>query len=290
VSHSSHTAEATEAARIFHDAAGLNRSDPLRRHNLLEFPPYGQVVMTGDLHGHRKNFDKLVRYAMLDRAAARHVVLHEMIHAESEGGPTDDSHELLLEVAKYKCEFPEQVHFLQSNHELSQWTEHQIFKNGRPVIEDFVRGVLDHYGVEGGRSVYDAILDFLSSFPIAARTPNRLWLSHSLPAVADMQTFDPAVFSRPLAPYDLEYGGSVYQLVWGRRFSPEQLEQLARMFDVDFFIIGHTPQETGFDVVLDRVIILASDHNHGSFLPIDLARPCTLEHLVTSIRKFVAVA
>ena len=52
--------------------------------------------------------------------------------------------------------------------------------------------------------------------------------------------------------------------------------------------MGHTPQETGY-ATIGRLIILASEHNHGTFLPIDLARRYTLEELEASIRKFVSV-
>jgi len=39
----------------------------------------------------------------------------------------------------------------------------------------------------------------------------------------------------------------------------------------------------------DRLIILASDHNHGTFLPFDLSKTADAEHLIQNIRKFVAV-
>ena len=49
---------------------------------MLQMPNYGQLVMTGDLHGHFRNFDRLKKYANLERTPARHVVLHEMVHKE----------------------------------------------------------------------------------------------------------------------------------------------------------------------------------------------------------------
>ncbi len=280
---------ADQATDLFRRAAEANRNDPLRDGNLLRFPDYGQLVMTGDLHGHAANFAKLRRYAMLDRVAARHVLLHELIHAETAPGEPDRSHALLLEAARWKLDHPDQVHFLQSNHELSQLTDHPILKNGRVVLEDFRRGVYEGY-VPRGEEVYRAICEFLASFPLAGRTHHRVWVSHSLPAEEDLADFDAGVFGRPLCPLDLAPGGPVYRLVWGRRFSPGHLEALARLFDADFFIVGHQPQESGSLVAHGRLIILASDHNHGSFLPVDLARPCTLEYLAGQIQKFVAVA
>lgn len=281
--------DAAKAIKTYRDAARANREDPFRKGGLIRLPGYGQVVMTGDIHGHRKNLDKLQRYAMLDRVTARHVILHEMVHAEKHGDEIDHSHEVLLAAAEYKCEFPEQVHFLQSNHELAQLTGYQIAKNGRLVIEDFNTSVLKAYGAPHGKEVLDALNEFIASFPLAVVTENRVWMSHSLPSVQDMPDFDKAVFDRDLSVADLRDNKSVFALVWGRRHTAEQLDQLAELLDVDVFISGHQPQEMGYAVEFDRLIILASDHNHGTFLPFDLSRPQTTNDLIKNIRKFVAV-
>ncbi len=37
------------------------------------------------------------------------------------------------------------------------------------------------------------------------------------------------------------------------------------------------------------MLILASDHNHGVFLPINLAKKQTIEELVKAIRPYVSV-
>ena len=67
------------------------------------------------------------------------------------------------------------------------------------------------------------------------------------------------------------------------------LGKATEVLDVDFFICGHQPQETGYDVLHDRMIILASDHNHGVFLPLDLSKPVTIESLTRNIRPFASV-
>ncbi|MBX3397054.1 MAG: hypothetical protein KF841_17000 [Phycisphaerae bacterium] len=283
--------DADEAVATYRQAAQANREDPFRRGSMLHLPPYGQVVMTGDLHGNDRNFEKLQRYAMLDRVQARHVVLHEMVHLDLIARTDiDTSHALLFKAAKYKCEFPEQVHFLQSNHELAQLTGYLIAKNGRVVIEEFNHAVRDAYGAQRGDEVLEAINEFIASFPIAIRTPNRVWMSHSLPNAHDMDEFDASVFDRELTSDDLHTNRTVFNLVWGRRQTREQIESLATALQVDTFIVGHQPQEMGFARVLDRIIILASNHNHGTFLPFDLSKPKSTDELVDSIRKFVEVA
>ena len=56
------------------------------------------------------------------------------------------------------------------------------------------------------------------------------------------------------------------------------------------FVVGHQPQDTGWYVMHERLLILASDHNHGVLLPIDLSKPADMEQLVTRMRPFVSVA
>lgn len=281
---------AQDAAKYLKKAAELNDDDPLRNGSLLEFPNYGQLVMTGDLHGHMRNFERIRNFANLEHFAARHVILHEIVHQEVEGYDAEDlSYQVLIEAAKWKCDYPDQVHFMQSNHELAQLFGDEITKNGRVVTADFENAIRQEYGDEFG-PVYEGVEAYIRSLPLAGRTPNRVFLSHSLPGPREMFAFDPSVIARVPTEADLGDNGSAHMLVWGRYQTPEMLETLRESFDVDFFITGHQPQETGYDVRHDCMIILASDHNHGVFLTLDLAKPTTLDKLTSTIRPLAAIA
>lgn len=281
--------DAIRDADAFCEAAQLNRSDPLLDGSLLRFPDYGQLVMTGDLHGHRRNLERVQKFCDLQYAGARHVILHEIIHEEV---PTLDGRDTsfvpMLTAAKWKCAFPDQVHFLQANHELAQLNGHEITKAGRVVTMGFADAVCEEYGQSGGR-VLDAIYDFIASFPLAGRTPSRILLSHSLPSPRDLPRFDPAVLTRSPTQEDLSERGSAHVMVWGRYHTEATLATLRDLLDVDYFICGHQPQETGYGLVHSRMIILASDHNLGTFLPIDLGKPATLDSLVAAIRPLAAI-
>lgn len=279
-----------QAIETFREAAELNLDDPLRKGSQIVFESYGQVVVTGDLHGHRRNFEKLVRYCALGTSPGRSIVLHELIHGEPDGpGRPDRSCSLLLDAARWKCEFPDQVFFLQSNHEVSQITGRGIVKSGRGVLEDFVAGVEAAYGAENTSGIMDAISTFILSYPLAARLPNGVFVSHSLPAPRDMDEFDPSVLNRRITVEDLKHS-SAGKFLWGRRHPPELIEQLAEMLEVDIFILGHQPQPEGFKQIGERTLILSSDHNHGVFLPIDLSKPTTMPELVKKIRKLASIA
>ncbi len=281
---------ASRAIELFREAAALNRNDPLRHGSLLELPNYGQVVMTGDLHGHRRNFEKLVAYCRLEKTPIRHVLLHELIHEEPVTWTAHDrSVELLLDAARWKTFFPDQVHFLQSNHELAQLNDHDITKGGRSVSEDFREGVAEVFGREELGALLEAINEFFASLPVAARAPNRIFFSHSLPDSDDLGWFDPACIRKPPDQLDLSEGGPIYQLVWGRRHDEALLDALSKAWDVDQFVVGHQPQAWGHEVMFDRLLVLASDHNHGVFLPIDLGRRYTTAELESRVRKFAGV-
>ncbi|MFQ5490840.1 MAG: hypothetical protein ACE5GE_08980, partial [Phycisphaerae bacterium] len=224
------------AVEVFRQAAEFNRQSELLEGAVIKFPDYGQLVMTGDLHGHWRNFEKLRRFCDLGRAPVRHVVLHELIHEEPASlAEPDLSHLMLLAAAHWKCDFPDQVHFLQSNHELSQVTGHQITKGGRIVNQDFERGVSETYGPDAD-AVLEAMLDFMSSYPLAGRTANRVFLSHSLPGSRTLSDFKASDLNRTLGPQDLANHGTAYALVWGRHQGAELLDALAETLDVDLFV------------------------------------------------------
>jgi hypothetical protein len=278
-----------DAVRVLREAAELNLQDPNREGTLLRFPSAGQVVMTGDMHGHVRNFEKLQRFCTLATSPARSVVLHELIHSEpSPAGNPDYSIDLLLRACEWKTQFPDNVFFLQSNHELAQLRGQEITKGGRSVLFDFARGIGERFGAAHTGKILEAVNAYIASLPLAARLANRIFLSHSLPDALMVEWFDPAMFNRMPTAADLSPGGAAYSLVWGRFHTAEVVAAYCRKFDCDICVVGHTPQESGYHIV-GQMVILASDHNHGTFLPIDLSRQYTTDSLEASIRKFVSV-
>jgi hypothetical protein len=217
------------------------------------------------------------------------VILHELIHDDLvQPGQLDLSIDLLLRVAQWKRDYPDNVFILQSNHELAQLRGQEISKGGRSVLHDFEQGIVHRFG-DGAEAVLAAACDYISVLPLAARTRNGIFMCHSLPDPLLLDTFDISIFDRQPTEADLAPGGPAYALLWGRFHSPAAVNQFAQRLGVECFIIGHTPQDNGY-ATIGRLIILASEHNHGTFLPIDLSRRYTVAELESNIRKFVSVA
>ena len=142
---------------------------------------------------------------------------------------------------------------------------------------------------EGCDEIMSAVGQFLFSQALAVRCENRIWFSHSLPADRLIDKFDPEVLSRPLEKEDIARPGAAYILTWGRRHSQALLDKMARLFDVDLFILGHQPQDQGCCQAGENTLIIASDHNHGCILPIDLAKSYTVQELADSLVHLTSI-
>lgn len=284
------TMDAAAACEVLAEATGLLRDDPDRNGPVVHFGSAGQLVVTGDMHGNLANFNKLCRFCNFQRSPGRRVLLQELIHQDlTVGDGMDHSIDLLLRVAALKVAHPDSVFIIQSNHELAQLLRQEITKGGRSVISEFDRGVAYRFGRDAGR-VLDAVAAYIRALPLAARTASGIFIGHSLPEPARLRSFDYGVFAREPTDEDLSPGGPAYSLVWGRFHTPADVDQFAQRLGVQHVVVGHTPQEFGHATV-GRMIILASDHAHGTFLPVDLARRYeSIEELEAGIRKFVSVA
>ena len=252
--------------------------------------PEAEIWITGDLHDHRRNFEKFIRAADLANHPHRHVVLHELIHGDhyDENG-AEDSWEMLVRAAELKADYPRQVLFLLANHDLAQIHGEGIMKGGLSVCEAFNKGIKRDFGDRQG-TVQAALTEFLLSFPLAIRTDNGLFITHSIPGNDEIANFDYTVFERELTGPDYKRRvGPVYQLIWGRKASPEGTAAFAEKVGADLLITGHQPQETGYAIVGDKHLILASDHNQGVFLPLSLSERYTMDALVDRLQRFIAL-
>ncbi|MGA1979221.1 MAG: metallophosphoesterase [Sedimentisphaerales bacterium] len=267
-----------------------SNADKFRQGNLIYLPFGVRLIATGDIHGHRRNFERIVAFADLANNPHRHILLQEIIH----GGPEDAekgclSYKLLFDVVRYKLSFPDRVHIIMGNHDTAFITNSKIMKDGREMNRSMCLA-LEREFPEAGDDIKLAIKQFLFSQPLAVRCENRIWLSHSLPADRFADKFDRQILDRQLKTNDCEKPGSAYLLTWGRNFSQQTLDKMAKLFDVDIFILGHQPQQQGWSRTGKNLIIIASDHNHGCLLPIDLAKSYTVETLIDSIVPLASIS
>jgi len=265
-------------------------ADKFRDGNLIHLPDEGRLIMTGDIHGHRRNFERIVTFADLVNNPDRHVVLQEIIH----GGPQDSeggclSYRLLFDAVRYKLNFPNRVHIIMGNHDTTFINSSQVMKNGREMNQP-MNLALDREFRQTSADIKLAMRQFLLSQPLAVRCDNRIWMSHSLPGDLYVKKFDRQILQRQLEIGDCQKPGSAYLLTWGRKHSQALLDKMATLLDVDTFILGHQPQEQGWSRAGKNLIIIASNHNHGCLLPIKLTEIYTIEQLIDSIVPLTSIA
>ncbi len=277
----------------FQQATAANLATPSRHGNVIELgPEVGEdVLITADLHGHRRNFQLIRRLAALDEHPRRHLILQEVCH----GGPTYPSnggcmsHGLLEDVAKLKAQYPDRVHFLLSNHEMAELMDYPILKAKKMLNLMFRLGLQEMYGAAADK-VREAFLPFLRSCPLAVRLPGDVLVCHSVPDHVATRGWDAKVLERGLGPLDFMEHSAVFRLVWGRDYSLANTAAFASLARAKVVINGHEPCETGFRAPNEFQIILDCCHDQACCLLVPLSRAWTHAELLARVTRLSATA
>jgi hypothetical protein len=273
---------------MFAQATEANLHTPGRQGNIIVLTKElaDEVMVTGDLHGHRRNFNLIKKIAALDEHPRRHLVLQELCH----GGPTYQqnsgcmSHTLLEDAAILKTKYPRQVHVILSNHELAELTDYPIQKNKQLLNLLFRMGLQQMYG-SATEKIRAAYLPFIQSCPLAIRLPHGEFISHSIPENCDAQTFDAGIFSRELNYSEFFENTGVFQLVWGRDFRRENARAFAELVGARVLINGHEPCLEGFFAPNDMQIILDSCSGKGGYVILPTDRELNHAEILKSVQK-----
>jgi len=277
-------------------ASELFRKTPGRAGFLLSISPdaVSDVAVVGDLHGHVDVLVRVLKLCALDSNPRRHLIVQELAHdtrVNADEGDIDRSHRLIDLVCALKCQYPDRVHYLMGNHELSEYTGRSISKNGFALNGLFFRGIEADAG-EQAPAFAAAYRELFCALPIAIRLPNRVLVCHTLPDGRDLglDRFDPAeLMQEPWSEESLKRGGTIYAMTWGRDTSPETADRFASLMDADLFVTGHQPCELGFRQANHRQIILDGTEPNPSFCLFSAVMPMTIEGLLAGCRR-VAVA
>lgn len=265
-------------------AADYTRRTPGRIGHLIHLSDAAEVLVAGDLHGHIPNFQAILKAADLANQPKRHLVLQEVIHSKFRyptGG--DKSHQLLDLFAALKCQYPLRVHLLPGNHELAQWTNRTVMKGEESLNQVFRDGVNAAYGSHG-LAIYQAYMQLIQSLPLAIRTVNGVFMSHSLVPGRAIGLFDAKKLED--AEYDQkEYlpGGMVYNLTWGRDTSEPTVEDFLRKVDSDLLITGHIPTDRGYELPNPKQLIVDCSASPAAFVIFPTDKPLTQALLIKGI-------
>ncbi len=239
-------------------------------------------MVVGDLHGNLPAFRKVLKLAALDRHPARHLVLQELIHGPAEypneGG--DRSHQLVDLVAALKCQYPDRTHVILGNHELSELTGRIIGKDGETLNAKFYRGIQTAYGGRASE-IFEAYKALFAALPLAVRTPNRVYICHTVPDASDLDKLDLDLLAAEVWPAEaMQRRGTIYALTWGRDTAPATADRFARMVDAEWFVTGHQPCDQGFQQANHRQVIIDGTDPFPAYCLFPADGPVTIESLL----------
>ena len=274
--------------RVFAEATQANLETPGREGNVVVVSPdlADDIVITGDLHGNRRNFNRIRAIAAMETHSRRHMVLQEVCH----GGPTYPenggcmSHTMLEDVAQLKVKYPERVHFLLGNHELAEMTDYPIQKNRQMLNLAFRLGLQQMYG-PAAEKVREAFIPFLESCPLAVRLPHGVFISHSIPENCDQRRFDTSILQRKLQFSEYFERTGVFQLVWGRDHRRENARAFAESVGAEILINGHEPCPEGFAAPNDVQVIVDCCSEKATYVILTPDRPWTHAEVLARVER-----
>ena len=167
---------------------------------------------------------------------------------------------MLIRIATLVVAYPNQAHPILANHELSQLTRRGITKGSGNIVEMFLEGVEWVFGTES-EEVLRAIDQFILAMPLAVKSESGLMCCHSLPNAALMHVFDTGILDRAMTDEDRDnVDGSATLMVWGRAHTEEQVQELAKLWGVTLFCLGHAHVSYGRDasLIADQAAVSAS--------------------------------
>jgi hypothetical protein len=244
-----------------------------------------EVLITGDLHGNRRNFNLIRDLADLDRHPGRHLIMQEVCH----GGMTYPqnggcmSHSMLEEVAAWKSRYPDRVHFLLGNHEIAEMTEYPIQKRNRMLNLLFRLGMQQMFG-QAAEEIRQAYLPFLLSCPLGVRLGENILITHSIPQYVDKRGFDASFFQRELQWQDFLEDAPAFQMLWGRDYRSRNAKAFAALTHSAILINGHEPCPEGYLVPNHYQVIVDSCNNESKYLLLSTGRQWTHAEVVEQLR------
>ena len=272
---------------LMDEAVRANLRDPYVTGFLVELPAEGEIMITGDLHGHRGNLRRIVQLANLPRYRQRHLILQELVHELTGEDEVCQSYRLVETAARLKVAFPAQVHILLGNHEFSELLNLEIGKKGRELNAAFDEGGHLAYG-EQWQDVKQSYKRFWHTSPLVVKTENGLCIIHSTSRAGRMANLSLDYF-RTTSPEEIfNRKGPVFDMLWGRDYREQTANEFARRMRSEILIVGHTACEDGMRAPNRRHIILDCKDYDGRYLILPLDERMTHEEVLACSSRLYA--
>lgn len=236
------------------------------RGSLVELPKKGKALIITDIHGNLKDFNKLMDIWKNFKKEDNHLVLiGDFIHAIDQ---VNDKSLEILESVKSNFEKDSNFHVLLGNHEWSVITSVTIYKKGENLNSKFEILLKKKFQNRWQDKVKE-YQNFLRKLPIAIKTGNKVFISHSGPAKEISSIED--VINITDAGY--LNNRKLVELLWNRYgdYKNTDIDSFLKNVGCKAMIVGHTPVD-GAELIGDKLLILSSSLSRGNkaYLILDL--------------------
>ncbi len=236
--------------------------------SLLELPRKGKAIIVTDIHGNLDDFNKYIDIWEDFRSKDHHIVITgDFMHAM--GLENDESVEI-INTAKDYLKNSENFHLLLGNHEWSIITRMVLFKGGENITLNFERKLKDKFGGDWRKKIDECSI-FLEKLPIAARTYNKVFISHSGP-LKDIKSIDDIIHITDAGYLDNK---PLYELLWNRcgDYKKKDLDSFLKKIDCNSMIVGHTPVD-GYKLIEKKLLVVSSSYSKGkkAYVELDLEK------------------
>ncbi|NYT18056.1 MAG: serine/threonine protein phosphatase [Methanobacteriales archaeon] len=232
--------------------------------DLLTLPGPGRALVVTDLHGNLEDFRKVMTlWGKCFNRKCHLILTGDFIHAM--GRANDHSIEIIEEVQYYHDKY-DNFHPLLGNHEWATITKILIYKGGVNQNLNFEQLLMETFP-DAWEEKLEEYINFFQTLPVAVRTENGVFISHSGPAKVESiddiinLTRDGYLDNQPL-----------YDLLWRRDPKKRDVNQFLEKVGCQAMVVGHTPVD-GYKLK-GNLLILSSSYGKGRkvYLELDLGK------------------
>ncbi|AXV39171.1 metallophosphoesterase [Methanobacterium sp. BAmetb5] len=221
--------------------------------DVIKLPRRGLAVLASDLHGNLKDFHKLLQIWKNIPVKDKYLIFTgDFIHAM--GTKEADKSLELLEEIHLDCKKYPGFHLLLGNHEWATITGNPVYKGGVNQSLIFEKLLKDKYGSQW-KVKLDEYTSFFKKLPVAVKTSNGVFISHSGPPenVRSLQQ----IMNITRRGYSANQ--SLFELLWRRypEYSKQDVDQFLEAVGCQAMMVGHTPVD-GYKLYGNQLIISSS--------------------------------
>ena len=236
--------------------------------SLVELPKKGKALIIADIHGNLTDFNKLMDIWKDFKKDDNHLVLiGDFIHAIDHD--KDKSIEI-LESVKSNFEKDSNFHVLLGNHEWSVITSVAIYKNLEDLNSTF-EFLLKQKFQDQWQDKLKEYQHFFRKLPLAVKTGNKVFMSHSGPA-KEVNSIEDVIRIKDAGYL---HNQKLVELLWNRYgdYDNHDIDSFLKNVGCTAMIVGHTPVD-GAKLIGEKQLILSSSLSRGNkaYIVLDLEK------------------